>query len=227
MLTAQDVTASPDGWIPDGGTTTTGNNVDAYLDTDNNNTPDAGLLDNNGRPVGNPDANGNNRDFLGAAPRDFNYSPAPQGGNPDAGDEPMGTGATQITFRRGAVTQLFYIANWYHDRLFSLGFDEAAGNFQTTNFSGMGKGNDPIRADDQDGAGQNIPNFSAPPDGTAGRLNMHLFTFPVPMRDSALDAEIVEQTLGCLLKDRSDIVELPAAELAGLVDGARRAASIG
>ena len=32
MLSAQDITASPNGWIPDGGTTTTGNNVDACLD---------------------------------------------------------------------------------------------------------------------------------------------------------------------------------------------------
>ncbi|HEV8580508.1 MAG TPA: M36 family metallopeptidase [Thermoanaerobaculia bacterium] len=197
MLAVQDLTASPDGWIPDGGTTTTGNNVDACVDrvvtpaATERNVCDIGTIDNSGRPVGNPDAQGNNRDFLGAAPRDFSYSPAPQGGNPAAGDEPAGTGTTQINFRRGAVTQLFYVANWYHDRLFNLGFDEAAGNFQTTNFSGMGKGNDPIRADDQDGAGQNIPNFSTPPDGTSGRLNMHLFTFPVPMRDSALDAEIV------------------------------------
>jgi extracellular elastinolytic metalloproteinase len=40
------------------------------------------------------------------------------------------------------ITQLFYVTNWYHDKLFLLGFDEAAGNFQQTNFSGMGAGND-------------------------------------------------------------------------------------
>ena len=32
----------------------------------------------------------------------------------------------QTRFRRGSVTQIFYIANWYHDRLFNMGFDEAA-----------------------------------------------------------------------------------------------------
>src|SRR4029077_19564977 len=148
MSTAQNLTFSPNGWIPDGGTTTTGNNVDAYLDTDADNMPDAGLLDNNGRPVGNPDVSTNNRDFLGATPRDYTYTPAPMGGNPDAGDDP----ATDPS-RRGAVTNLFYIANWYHDQLYGYGFDEAAGNFQTTNFSGMGMGGDPVLAETQDGSG--------------------------------------------------------------------------
>ncbi len=197
MLTAQDITASPDGWIPDGGTTTTGNNVDACVDrivtpiATERNVCDIGTIDNNGRPVGNPDGNSNNRDFLGAAPRDYSYTPAPLGGNPDAGDEPTGNGVTQINYRRGAVTHLFYVANWYHDRLFNLGFDEAAGNFQQVNFSGMGVGNDRIRADAQDGQGQNVPSFSTPPDGASGRLTMHRFIEPIPNRDSDLDSEII------------------------------------
>jgi uncharacterized repeat protein (TIGR01451 family) len=224
MFTAQDLTASPNGWIPDGGTTTTGNNVDACVDdivtppAMERNVCDIGAIDNNGRPVGNPDGGGNNRDFLGAAPRDFSYSPAPLGGNPDAGDDPTGTGtslpftdpaalgveadANQVRFRRGSITQIFYIANWYHDQLFNMGFDEAAGNFQTTNFSGMGTGNDPIRADVQDGAGVNLPSFSTPPDGASGRLTMHLFPFPDPNRDSALDAEIAIHELTHGLSNR-------------------------
>ena len=59
----------------------------------------------------------------------------PLAGNPDAGDAP-----TTPQSQRGAVTNLFYISNWYHDQLYGFGFDEAAGNFQTTNFSGMGAG---------------------------------------------------------------------------------------
>ena len=196
MLTTQDITASPDGWIPDGGTTTTGNNVDACVDrivtpvATERNVCDIGTIDFNGRPVGNPDGNGNNRDFLGAAPRDFTYSPAPVGGDPNAGDDPTGTGTTQINFRRGSVTQIFYIANWYHDRLFKMGFDEAAGNFQNTNFSGMGLGNDRLRVDVQDGQGQNVPFFTTAPDGMVSRLTMHRFVEPTPNRDSALDGEI-------------------------------------
>lgn len=123
MSTAQDIAANPDGWIPDGGTTTTGNNVDAYLDTDGNDQPDPLLLDNAGRPRGNPDAALRDRDFLGTAPRSFAYTPPPASDNPDLGDSPSLT-----PFRRGIVTQLFYTANWFHDQLFALGFDEAAGN---------------------------------------------------------------------------------------------------
>ncbi|HEX4959707.1 MAG TPA: M36 family metallopeptidase [Thermoanaerobaculia bacterium] len=186
MSVAQDITASPDGWISDGGTTTTGNNVDAYLDTDADNLPDTGLLDNNGRPVGNPDGATNNRDFLGATPRDFNYTPAPLGGNPDAGDDP-----NTAPYQRGVVTHLFYLANWYHDQLYNFGFDEAAGNFQTTNFSGMGLGGDPVLAEAQDGDGTDNANFSTPPDGQSGRMQMFIFDFPTPERDGALDATIV------------------------------------
>ena len=45
------------------------------------------MIDGNGRPTGNPDANTRNRDFLGTTPRDFqtNYLPPPQAGNPEAG----------------------------------------------------------------------------------------------------------------------------------------------
>jgi subtilisin-like proprotein convertase family protein len=199
MLTAQDLAASPDGWIPDGGETTTGNNVDACLDRVSGagevNVCDVGTLDIDGRPIGNPDVAARNRDFFGNAVRDFNYSPAPLGGDPDAGDTPTGVGVAQDVFRRGAVTQLFYITNWYHDRLFNLGFDEAAGNFQNTNFSGQGAGSDRVRADAQDSSGFNNANFSTPPDGTPGRMQMYRFTGSSPHRDGGLDAEIVMHEL--------------------------------
>ena len=166
------------------------------------NVCDTGALDANGRPVGNPDAFGNNRDFLGSAARNFDYTPAPLGGNPDAGDTPTGTGAPQDAFRRGAVTQLFYLTNWYHDRLFHLGFDEAAGNFQTVNFSGLGAGGDAVRADAQDGSGTNNANFSTPPDGMPGRMQMYRFTGPTVDRDGSLDAEIVIHELTHGLSNR-------------------------
>jgi subtilisin-like proprotein convertase family protein len=198
MATAQDPVASPAGWLPDGVTTTTGNNVDACLDRVGNANADicdTGTLDNNGRPVGNPDGDTNNRDFLGNAVRDFNYAPAPQGGNPEAGDTPTGTGTAQDTFRRGSVTQLFYIVNWYHDQLFNLGFDEAAGNFQTVNYSGQGLGGDEVHAEAQDSSGTNNANFSTPPDGAPGRMQMYRFIGPTIDRDGSIDAEIVMHEL--------------------------------
>ena len=79
-------TESPSGWVF--GDTTTGNNVDAYLDSDNNNSPDPG-----GRPTS--DASGN---FT---------SPANLGVDPTVGVNP-----------EVAVTNLFYFNNVIHDRLY-------------------------------------------------------------------------------------------------------------
>src|SRR5262245_9327037 len=197
MLSVQDPIASPNGWIPDGGTTTSGNNVDAYLDTVADNIPDAGRLDNNGRPTGNPDAATRNRDLLGGAPRDFNYTPAPSGTNPDAGDAP-----SLPQFRRGAVTNAFYVANWYHDMVYKLGFDEAAGNFQSDNFGRGGRGGDPVLVEVQDSATDDNASFSETPDGQSARIQMFIWSGPSPNRDGALDAEILIHELTHGLSNR-------------------------
>ncbi|MEO7255415.1 MAG: M36 family metallopeptidase, partial [Casimicrobium sp.] len=225
MSAVQDIVASPNGWINDcpGGvctaneTQTLGNNVVACVDqvqsgaTGGANVCDtaaAGVLDGNGRPTGNPDANTRNRDFLGTTPRDFqtNYLPAPQGGNPEAGQTATGNGTSGTAaidqFRRGVVTHLFYLTNWYHDQTFQLGFDEAAGNFQQTNFSANGVGNDRVLAEAVDGSGTNNANFSTPPDGTSGRMQMYRFTGPTIDRDGSLDAEIVLHELTHGLSNR-------------------------
>ena len=69
----------------------------------------------------------------------------------------------------GAVTNLFFWSNRYHDRLYQLGFNEAAGNFQQDNFGRGGLGNDFVRAEAQDFSGTNNANFATPPDGIPGR----------------------------------------------------------
>ena len=71
------------------------------------------------------------------------------------------------TYADAATTQLFYINNEYHDLLWGYGFDEVAGNFQATNFGRGGKGDDPVIAFSQDGAGQNNADFSTPPGSCA------------------------------------------------------------
>lgn len=211
MFTAMSAVASPNGWIDDcpGGvctaaqTQTIGNNVHAYMDRvggADNNVPDtaaSSVLDGSGKPMGNPDANGRNRDFLGTTPRNFqtNFLPPPQGGNPESGQTPTGNGNNGTLpvdqFRRGMITQLFYVSNWYHDRMYLLGFDEAAGNFQQTNFSGMGLGNDRVLAEGQDNTGTDNSNFSTPPDGQSGRAQMYRFIGPTVDRDGALDSEVL------------------------------------
>ena len=191
MLSVQNSVASPNGWIDDcpldGCTTnetqTIGNNVHAYMDAQGGvvaggiNQPDtnaAFMLDGHGKPIGNPDVDSRNRDFLGTSPRDFTLLPPPQASDPEAGQTATGNGNNGTTaidaYRRGAVTQLFYVSNWYHDRLYQLGFDEAAGNFQLTNLSGMGAGGDRVLAEAEDASGTDNANFSTPPDGTSGRM---------------------------------------------------------
>jgi hypothetical protein len=57
---------------------------------------------------------------------------------------------------------LFYTANLYHDLLYELGFNEAAGNFETNNNGAEGKGNDAVILNAQDGSGTNNANFATP-----------------------------------------------------------------
>lgn len=211
MFTAMDPIASPNGWIDDcpGGvctanqTQTLGNNTltcqDRVGGADNDicDTAASSVIDGNGRPTGNPDANSRNRDFLGTTPRDFqtNFLPPPQAGNPESGQTPTGNGNNGTLpvdqFRRAAITQLFYTTNWYHDRLFNLGFNEAAGNFQALNFSGMGLGGDRVIGDSQDNLSTNNANFTTPQDGISGRMQMFRFIGPTIDRDGALDTEVV------------------------------------
>jgi len=162
------------GWITDGVNTTTGNNVDAGLDIDPSIiTGNGNGIDPGGRAVGSPF-----RVF------DFPYNPSP--GIPPPGDAP-----TLANYRMGVVTNLFFWSNRYHDRLYELGFTEAARNFQQDNFGRGGLGNDFVRAEAQDFSGTNNANFGTPPDGQLPRMQMFIFTGPNPDRDGDLDQEIV------------------------------------
>jgi len=121
---------------------------------------------------------------------------------PDPGSRPVGSpfrvfdfpedlGQDPVTYTNAAVVQLFYWCNWMHDKLYELGFTEAAGNFQADNFGRGGVGNDAMQADAQDGGGVNNESFTMTADGTPGRIEVYLFTGPSPDRDGDLDAELV------------------------------------
>jgi extracellular elastinolytic metalloproteinase len=83
--------------------------------------------------------------------------------------------ASPIVYRDAAVDNLFYWNNVMHDVTFRYGFDEQAGNFQATNYSGLGRGGDDVQAEAQDGSGALNANFSTPPDGEPGRMQMYLW----------------------------------------------------
>ncbi|RRO24397.1 T9SS-dependent M36 family metallopeptidase [Flavobacteriaceae bacterium 14752] len=82
-----------------------------------------------------------------------------------------------------AITNLFVWNNYTHDVWFNHGFDEDSGNFQQTNYSGQGTGNDFVVADAQDGAGLNNANFGTPPEGFNPRMQMFLWSPPGPPSD--------------------------------------------
>lgn len=89
------------------------------------------------------------------------------------------------------MTQLFYTANTYHDLLHTLGFNEAAGNFENNNNGAGGKGGDAVILNAQDGSGTNNANFATPPDGQPGVMRMYIWDESTPVRDCAFDAGVI------------------------------------
>lgn len=155
------------GWITDGANITDGNNVEAGIDRDGTNGVDA------------PQTGSPNRTFNSPT-----WNPPP--GSPTPGDDPLTSQA-----QRGAVIQMFYVMNLYHDILYNLGFTEPARNFQNDNFGRGGVANDRISAEGQDSSGTNNANFSITSDGTRGRMQMFLWTGPTPDYDGTTDADII------------------------------------
>ncbi len=158
-------TFNNNGWISDGNNVTDGNNVQAGIDRVEPDGIDA--------PV-----TGDNRVFTST------WNPPP--GNPAPGDSPLTPQA-----QNGAVIQMFYMMNLYHDELYRLGFTEQARNFQSSNFGRGGLGNDRISAEAQDYSGSNNAGFATPSDGGRGKMQMYLWTRPVPNYDGTTDMDIV------------------------------------
>lgn len=100
----------------------------------------------------------------------------PNGGSSLIFDFPLDPSQEPATYREAAVTQLFYMNNFLHDFTYAYGFDEPAGNFQQNNYGNGGLGNDYVNAEAQDGGGTNNANFSTPPDGGNGRMQMYLWS---------------------------------------------------
>jgi extracellular elastinolytic metalloproteinase len=167
------------GWMG-ASTVTTGNNVDAYLDTNGDNQPDATNTTTlrNGRAL--------------SSTQNFTF--------------PFTAGVDPRTQRAAAVANLFYFNNIMHDFAYRLGFTEAAGNFQTNNFGRGGIGNDSVRAEAQDGSGTNNANFATPPDGSRPRMQMFLFTRGTANladdRDGDVDGDVVLHEYGHGISNR-------------------------
>ena len=93
-----------------------------------------------------------------------------------------------------ATVNMFYRCNWYHDRLYQLGFTEAAGNFQVNNFGRGGFSNDNVIALVQGEANLGITDnafFSTLPDGMNGYVVMFVWDGTMIKRDGDLDSSVI------------------------------------
>ena len=148
------------------------------------------------------------------------YTDTHNGNAPLAGTQPDGGAALQFDFpldtrlpppayAQAAVTNLFYVGNVIHDVFARYGFDEVAGNFQVTNYTGEGLGNDDAQLEAQDGSGTNNANFATPADGSKPRMQMYLWTPAAAantnnaqIRDGDLDAGIITHEYGHGISNR-------------------------
>lgn len=136
-----------DPWLPVAATETVGNNVDAYVDDE---APDGY-------------SGADFRALIQGGALDYSY---------DVGLDPRASSTQSMA----AVTQLFYVTNWLHDWFYDSGFNEAAGNAQTSNFGRGGEENDAMHAEAQDYSGTNNANMMTPADGEPPRMQMYTWS---------------------------------------------------
>jgi Zn-dependent metalloprotease len=179
------------GWMG-ASTVTTGNNVEAYLDTNADNLPDAN------------NTTGLSSGHASSSTQNFTF--------------PFSTTVDPRTQQAAVVTNLFYYNNVMHDFSYNLGFTETARNFQVNNFGRGGTGNDSVRAEAQDGSGTNNANFATPPDGQRPRMQQYLFTSPNPDRDSSVDGDVVFHEYGHGISNR--LIGNGSTALSGTQSGA-------
>lgn len=146
-----DNTASPQGWHSDG--------TNSYTYTRGNNAYAYTDVTNNGTP---------------------SVANAADGGASRVFDFPIDLTQHHTTYKDAAVTNLFYLNNKVHDVMYKFGFNETWRNFQTTNFTSSGTGNDHVNAEARDASeattqALNNANFSTPAEGTPARMQMYLW----------------------------------------------------
>ncbi|NQV25160.1 MAG: proprotein convertase P-domain-containing protein [Rhodopirellula sp.] len=157
------------------------------------------------------------------------------GFRPDGGanlnfDFPLDLTQDPVSNQSASITNLFYWMNLMHDIYYQYGFTEAAGNFQVNNYGRGGIGNDPLLADAQDGAdlangaGLDRTRFMTPPDGESPRVQVSVYNFSNPYRDSDFDTTVLahEYTHGLtrrLTGGAADTDTLNALQSAGMDEG--------
>lgn len=135
-----------DPWLADDASTTSGNNVTAYVDAI--------------APQG-----FSNGDYMAevtsANTFDYIYD--------DSEAE------YSVNNRKAAIVNLFHMNNYLHDDYYDHGFDEASGNAQALNYERGGVEGDALNVEVQDNSGFNNANMSTPADGGSPRMQMFLW----------------------------------------------------
>jgi len=165
-----------DPWLAPGSTTTSGNNVEAFVNLVNA----GGNVDNGFGPAAEPPADpptGDHHAFTSAVDQ-FIYNTTPD------------VDAYSVNARQASITQLFYDINFLHDFYYDSGFNEAAGNAQTNNFGRGGLGSDNIKGQAMDTSSFNNANMLTPADGGRPRMRMYNFINPANMLDIQAPAAI-------------------------------------
>ncbi|HIN53403.1 MAG TPA: hypothetical protein EYM79_03755, partial [Planctomycetes bacterium] len=112
--------------------------------------------------------------------------------------------------QRSSTTNTFVALNQTHDILARYGFDEAAGNYQATNYTGLGLPGDAMLADVDDPdvicnasvAFVPSPAAAADVDGQDVNMELNFCNLTVPGRDSGMDNSVVVHEFGHALLAR-------------------------
>lgn len=134
------------------------------------------------------------------------------------------------TYVNASATNAFYWANLAHDIHYVYGFDEAAGNFQAINYTGLGTAGDAITVYVQDVTNAdneteyNQAYFVPSVDGGTSSIVLGIFSYTSPRRDAAFDSSVIVHEYGHGVSTRlvggpSNVASLSSLQSAAIGEG--------
>lgn len=107
-------------------------------------------------------------------------------------DYALDLGQAPSTYANASAVNAFYWFNWSHDKLYELGFTEAAGNYQKDNFARGGGDTDMIISTIQESVTENAYfNAYVLGDGNPGYIHSFVWPSAEPDRDGGLDTQVL------------------------------------
>ncbi|MCC6952433.1 MAG: M36 family metallopeptidase, partial [Phycisphaerales bacterium] len=129
-------------------------------------------------------------------------------------------------YMAASVTQAFYTANRWHDALYALGFDEAAGNFQEANFGAGGVEGDSIDIRVNGGAANEYGRYAFAAnenwseDGGDSAVTLSIMTHdPASPRSAALDSQVLFHELTHAMTNRLHVAAVRVGPFVGMHEG--------